>query len=283
MAVATEYKTNLKPVWCPGCGDFGVLAAFTQAFSALGLRKENIVIVTGIGCSSRIAGYLNVYGFNSIHGRTLPIATGVKIANPHLTVIAAGGDGDAYSIGIGHIPHAARRNIDITYLVMDNEIYGLTKGQQSPTSPLGIYSSSTPLGTYERPLNTLEMLLSFNATFVAQAFSGDTKHLVELIIKAIKHKGFSFINCISPCPTYRGGMQIFKDIRAKLRYLDEEERDVSEKELAYRIARTKDYIPIGVIYQEEVDEYERVLEALREKSGAKKEIGLEEVLSTFIA
>ena len=283
MVVATEYKTNLKPIWCPGCGDFGVLSSLAQAFAQLEIPRKDIALVTGIGCSSRLAGYLNVYGFNAIHGRTLPIATGIKLANPNLTVIAAGGDGDAFAIGMGHIPHAARRNIDITYLVMDNGIYGLTKGQESPTSPLGIYSSTTPYGTYERPLNPLEMLLSFNASFVAQAFSGDTKHLVKIIIEAIKHRGFAFINCISPCPTYRGGMQIFKEVRAQIRNLDEEDRDLTDKDEAYKIARATDYIPVGIIYRDQAEDYQSILSRLRMKVPSEPEEKVEELIKHFIA
>ncbi len=284
MSTAAEYKTDLKPVWCPGCGDFGVLAAFAQAFARLEIPREDIVMVTGIGCSSRIAGYLKVYGFNAIHGRTLPIATGVKLANPNLTVIAAGGDGDAYSIGMGHIPHAARRNIAITYLVMDNEIYGLTKGQQSPTSPVGIYSSSTPFGTYDQPINPLQMMLAFNATFVAQTFAGDTKHLVDVLIRAIQHRGFAFINCISPCPTYRGGMQIFKEIKARVRNLDEEPgRDLANREIAFGLAASKDFTPIGVLYKKEEKDYGTVLESLKPRGTSPDSQDLDKILKTFIA
>jgi len=184
---------------------------------------------------------------------------------------------------MGHIPHAARRNVDITYLVMDNGIYGLTKGQESPTSPLGIYSSTTPYGAYERPLNPLEMLLAFNASFVAQAFSGDTKHLVKIIVEAIKHRGFAFINCISPCPTYRGGMQIFKDVRANLRYLDEEERDLTNKAQAYEIARATDFIPVGIIYREQTQDYEAILSELRMKASSGADEKVEDLIKHFIA
>lgn len=283
MFVAAEYKTNLKPIWCPGCGDFGVLAAFAQAFANLGIPRHMIALVTGIGCSSRLAGYLKVYGFNAIHGRTLPIATGIKLANPDLTVIAAGGDGDAYSIGMGHIPHAARRNIDITYLVMDNEIYGLTKGQQSPTSPLGIYSSTTPYGTIDKPINPLQLMLAFGATFVAQAFSGDLKHLVSVIMEAIKHKGFASINCISPCPTYRGGMQIFKEIRAKIRNLDEEGWVRNDKLKAFEVAGQKDFVPIGILYQEPSKDYGFAINNLKEKLATPTTSSVENVLEQFIA
>jgi len=284
MTVPAEYKTELRPIWCPGCGDFGVLAAFAQAFAELDVPTKDIVLVTGIGCSSRLAGYLKVYGFNAIHGRTLPIATGIKLANPELTVIAAGGDGDGYSIGIGHIPHAARRNVDITYLVMDNGIYGLTKGQQSPTSPVGIYSSSSPYGTYERPLNPVEFLLSIGVSFVAQGFSGDTKHLTTLIKRAIMHRGFAVINCISPCPTYRGGMQLFKEIRAKVRNVDEIERDLSDRSEAFRIAHTSDFIPVGVIYEDtQIEDYQSILEGLRAKAKEERQEKLEDILETFKA
>ena len=197
-----DYKSKLEPIWCPGCGDFGVLASMYEAFARKNLDQKDIVIVSGIGCSSRLPGFVNSYGFHSVHGRTMPISLGIKIANPKLNVFVVGGDGDGYSIGAGHLPHAARRNPDITYLVMDNEIYGLTKGQASPTSPNLLQTHSTPFGNIDEPLNPLAMMIAYNASFVAQGYSGRPKELTEIIIEAMDHKGYSFINVMSPCTTF---------------------------------------------------------------------------------
>lgn len=202
MATFKDFRNNVTPNWCPGCGDFSVLAAMQRAVANLGLEPEQVAVVSGIGCSGRISGYINAYGFHGIHGRALPIAQGLKMANRDLTVIAAGGDGDGFAIGLNHTIHAIRRNIDITYIVMDNQIYGLTKGQTSPRSQVGFQTKSTPKGSIESPLAPLEMALAAGATFVAQAFSGDLKGLTTMIEEGIKHKGFSLINVFSPCVTY---------------------------------------------------------------------------------
>ncbi|MDQ3813384.1 MAG: 2-oxoacid:ferredoxin oxidoreductase subunit beta, partial [Armatimonadota bacterium] len=204
-----EYKTDAKPIWCPGCGDFAVLAALYQAFSALDIDPTKTVIVSGIGCSARLPVFVKGYGFHTVHGRTLPVATGIKMANPDLTVLAMGGDGDAFAIGGGHIPHAARRNVNITYIVMDNFIYGLTKGQTSPTtgSQEGLghgfkLTATSPHGQYEEPLNPLAMLLTYGASFVARGYSAKPKQLAELYQAAIRHRGFSFIQVLSPCVVF---------------------------------------------------------------------------------
>jgi len=202
MATLKDFRNDVKPNWCPGCGDFSVQAAIQRAAANLGLEPEDLAIVSGIGCSGRISGYIHAYGFHGIHGRALPIAQGLKMANRELTVIAAGGDGDGFAIGMGHTIHAIRRNIDITYIVMDNQIYGLTKGQTSPRSGEGFKTKSTPAGSIESALSPIELALASGATFVAQAFSSDLKQLTSLIEAGIKHKGFAFINVFSPCVTF---------------------------------------------------------------------------------
>lgn len=202
MATFKDFRNNVKPNWCPGCGDFSVQASIQRAAANVGLEPENLAIVSGIGCSGRISGYIHAYGFHGIHGRALPIAQGLKLANRELTVIASGGDGDGFAIGMGHTVHAMRRNIDITYIVMDNQIYGLTKGQTSPRSAVGFKTKSTPEGSIESTLNPIEIALTAGATFVAQSFSSNLKQLTWLIEEAIKHKGFSFINVFSPCVTF---------------------------------------------------------------------------------
>ncbi|MBN1965728.1 MAG: 2-oxoacid:ferredoxin oxidoreductase subunit beta, partial [Anaerolineae bacterium] len=178
------FRSNVKPIWCPGCGDHAVLNALVKALEEMELNTYDVAVISGIGCSSRIPGYLNSYGYNSIHGRALPIATGVKLTRPEITVVAAGGDGDGFAIGGNHVMHAARRNIDITYLMMDNGIYGLTKGQVSPTTPLGYKTKTTAYGAFENPMNPLAVMLAYGTTFVAQAFAADMKKLQALIIEA---------------------------------------------------------------------------------------------------
>jgi 2-oxoglutarate ferredoxin oxidoreductase subunit beta len=202
MATFKEFRNNVKPNWCPGCGDFSVQAAIQRAAANVGLEPEELAVISGIGCSGRISGYINAYGLHGIHGRALPIAQGVKLANRELTVIASGGDGDGFAIGMGHTVHAIRRNLDVTYIVMDNQIYGLTKGQTSPRSAEGFKTKSTPEGSIETTLSPLEIALSAGATFVAQSFSSDLKQLTYLIEEGLKHKGFSLINVFSPCVTF---------------------------------------------------------------------------------
>lgn len=202
MATFKEFRNNVKPNWCPGCGDFSVQAAIQRAAANVGLEPENLAVISGIGCSGRISGYINAYGLHGIHGRALPIAQGVKLANRELTVIASGGDGDGFAIGMGHTVHAIRRNLDVTYIVMDNQIYGLTKGQTSPRSAEGFKTKSTPEGSIETTLSPLEIAMSAGATFVAQSFSTDLKQLTLMIEEGLKHKGFSLINVFSPCVTF---------------------------------------------------------------------------------
>lgn len=203
MATLKDFRNNVKPNWCPGCGDFAVQASIQRAAANIGLEPETLAVVSGIGCSGRISGYINCYGLHGIHGRSLPIAQGLKMANRELTVIASGGDGDGFAIGMGHTVHAIRRNIDITYIVMDNQIYGLTKGQNSPRSAQGFINNKySPQGSIETALAPLEMALAAGATFVAQTFSSNLKQMTEIIEAGLKHKGFSLINVFSPCVTF---------------------------------------------------------------------------------
>ena len=200
---ANDYKSDYKPVWCPGCGDYSVLLAFTKAMAALQRPPEEIAVVSGIGCSSRIPAYTNCYGFHGVHGRALAVGTGLKVARPDLTVIVAGGDGDGFSIGGNHFLHACRRNVDLTYIVMDNRVYGMTKGQPSPTTEPDWDSALAPGGTGLRPFHPLVIALASGANFVGRGFSGDPNGCAELIVQAIKHPGFSFVEILSPCVTFR--------------------------------------------------------------------------------
>jgi len=200
---AFDYKSDINPVWCPGCGHFSVLAAITRALAELQLKRENTAVISGIGCSSRIPAYTSVYGFHGIHGRALPIAQGLKLARPDLKVIATGGDGDGFSIGGNHFLHACRRNLDMTYIVMDNAVYGMTKGQASPTTAADWTESKlTPEGPGVPPLQPLDIALTAGASHVVRAFSGKMPMLTKYIAEAIEHPGFSFIQVLSPCVTY---------------------------------------------------------------------------------
>lgn len=200
--LAKDYKSDVPPTWCPGCGDYGVLNAVLKAFAEIDLDIDKTSLVSGIGCSSRFPYFVKTYGMHTAHGRALPAAAGLKVARPDQEVIVFGGDGDGFSIGGGHVPHIARKNSDLTYIVMDNAIYGLTKGQMSPTSQLGMVTSTTPYGVPDNPVSPVTLTLSYGATFVAQGYSSDGAFLKELIIEAIKHRGFSYVNVIAPCPTF---------------------------------------------------------------------------------
>jgi 2-oxoglutarate/2-oxoacid ferredoxin oxidoreductase subunit beta len=244
-----DFKTDLKPVWCPGCGDFGVLNALYRAMANLGLKPWNTVILSGIGCSSRLPGYVATYGFNSVHGRALALATGVKVARPDLAVIAVGGDGDGMAIGGNHLMHSCRRNLDVTYILMDNEIYGLTKGQTAPTTPLGDKTKSSYWGNPEPAVDPVELAISTGATFVARGFAGDLKNLTGIIQRGIEHRGFSFINVMSPCVTWRGDSQ-YQLLKEKLRQLPED-YDPTNRGSALRYTRETEVLTTGVLYEVE--------------------------------
>jgi 2-oxoglutarate ferredoxin oxidoreductase subunit beta len=236
-----DLKSDVKPIWCPGCGDFGVLNAVLKALTDLELDPAHVAIASGIGCSGRFPAFVNAYGFHGVHGRVLPLATGIKLANPELTVFAVGGDGDAFSIGAGHLPHAVRRNVDITYVVMDNEIYGLTKGQPSPTSPLGMERKASPYGTYDIPLNPIAMVLSYGATFVARGFSSQPR----------------------PCVTFYDTYARFKDIAVPI----PEDHDPADRAAAMELALQTDIQHLGVFYQEERASHHARVDQVRDRAG----------------
>lgn len=198
----TAYKTSVSPVWCPGCGNYGIYNCLMMALFELGIDGANVVNVTGIGCSGKMINHLSTYGVHSLHGRTLPIAAGVALTNHDLTVVVNSGDGDSYGIGAGHFIHAARRNVNIVHLVHNNHIYGLTSGQASPTTDIGKFGKSTPHGVIDEPLNPVAMALSAGATFVARGFVGESEQLKNLIKSAVEYKGFAYIDILQPCPTF---------------------------------------------------------------------------------
>ncbi|AZV60478.1 2-oxoacid:ferredoxin oxidoreductase subunit beta [Peribacillus castrilensis] len=277
MATFKDFRNDVKPNWCPGCGDFSVQAAMQRAAANVGLEPENLAVVSGIGCSGRISGYIKSYGFHGIHGRSLPIAQGVKMANRELTVIASGGDGDGFAIGMGHTIHAIRRNIDITYIVMDNQIYGLTKGQTSPRSAAGFKTKSTPEGSIEQAVSPMELALSAGATFVAQSFSTDLKDLTAIIEAGINHKGFSFINVFSPCVTYNkiNTYDWFKQNLTKLNTI--EGYDSSNKEQAMQTLMQHDSLVTGIIYQDSSrPSYQELVPGYAEESLNKSDLTLDQ-------
>ena len=277
MATYKDFRNNVKPNWCPGCGDFSVQAAIQKAAANVGLEPDEVALITGIGCSGRLSGYVNSYGVHSIHGRALPLAQGVKMANRDLTVIASGGDGDGYAIGMGHTIHALRRNMNITYIVMDNQIYGLTKGQTSPSSAPGFVTKTTPKGNIEQNVAPLELALSSGATFVAQGFSSDIKALTKMIEDAINHDGFSFVNVFSPCVTYNK-VNTYDWFKENLTAIEDiEGYDVTDKQGAIQTVLQHDSLIKGIVYQDtETPSYESQIEALGDTPLAKHDLSLSE-------
>jgi 2-oxoglutarate ferredoxin oxidoreductase subunit beta len=251
MLQASDFKSALKPIWCPGCGDFGVLQAMYRALTAVGRPPHDVAFVSGIGCSSRIPGYTTTYGFNTVHGRALPIAQGIKFANPELLVLAAGGDGDGFSIGGGHVPHAIRRNPDITYILMDNHIYGLTKGQLSPTSRRGLSTASSMYGSLEEPVNPLLYVLAYGAKFVAQGTPADMTALATVIEEGIRFPGFAFINVQSPCVTYGSPDAQLRQLKAEMKPLVSLGHDASNRLSAMEVAQEYGQtLHTGVLYRD---------------------------------
>jgi len=252
------YKGPVSPDWCPGCGDFGVLRSVQEAAGKLGIQPKDLMIVSGIGCSSNLPGFIHAYGIHSLHGRAIPVATGAHLANTDMKVVITGGDGDGYGIGVGHLIHAMRRNLDITYVVMDNQIYGLTTGQASPTTSKGVVTKSTPapVGNAETPINPLALAMTSGATFVARGFSGEAKLLSDLIAQGIAHKGFSLIDVFSPCVTYNK-INTYPFFKERVYKLEDEGFDPSDFYRSLKKAfEWGERIPLGVIYKTQQPTYE---------------------------
>jgi len=250
MATMETLKTPPKNNWCPGCGNFGILMAIKRALVNLKLDPSQTVIVTGIGCHGKVADYVRTNSFYGIHGRVLPAATGIKLANHDLKVIGFAGDGDAYAIGFGHFAHAARRNIDMTYIVHDNMVYGLTTGQTAPTSQRGYRSRSTPFGAPELPVNPIAEALASNASFVARAFAGDMPYLTQVMMQGIQHRGFAFIDVFQPCVTFNR-VNTYDFFRERVYKLEDMGHNPTNKATAWEKAQEWGAkIPIGVFYKE---------------------------------
>lgn len=243
------FKGKVHPDWCPGCGDFSVLAALQAALFELGLSPHQVVVISGIGCSSNLPGFMNTYGMHTLHGRSLAVGTGLKLANHELKVICVGGDGDGYGIGGNHLLHTMRRNVDLTYVVMDNQIYGLTTGQTSPTSVKGMKTKSTPHGSVENPINPLPLAIVGGATYVARGYSAKQKHLVELLKGAILHQGFALVDVFSPCVTYNKD-NTYQWFNPRVKALEETGHNPADLHLALETSyRWGDEIPIGLFWK----------------------------------
>ena len=244
-----DFKGKVDPDWCPGCGDFGVLNSLQRACAELGKKPHELLVVSGIGCSSNVPGYFNAYGMHTLHGRSLAVATGAKLANHDLTVVVTGGDGDGYGIGGNHFTHTARRNVDLTYVVMNNQIYGLTTGQISPTSSEGMKTKSTPFGSIEKPMNPITSAIMNGASFVARGYSADPKHLANLMKQAIQHRGFALIDIFSPCVTFNHDND-YAFFKPRVTKLENEEHDPGDwKEACEKAMLWGETIYIGLFYQ----------------------------------
>ncbi len=271
----TPFDSKQKPVWCPGCGDYGIMAALKQAFASLGLKPHQIVIVSGIGCGSKLPDYVHAYGYMSIHGRPLAVATGVKLANPELTVVVVDGDGDAYGIGGNHLIHTARRNMDITHIVQNNQVYALTKGQFSPTTDRGRRTSTSPFGVIEEPIMPLALALAAGATFVARGAAFDPRYTAGLMAEAICHPGYALLDVLQPCVSFNK-INTYEWYRQRVYKVEERAQgddqgddgranshDSGDFHAAMKLARERgDRIPLGVIYRRTEEPYHSSLPGL---------------------
>ena len=273
-AMVSDYRSNYTSSWCPGCGDYGVLKSVDMAFHELGLKNEDIIIVSGIGCNGRFPHNFRTYGFHTLHGRVLPIAQGINMARPSLCVVGIAGDGDAFAIGGGHVPHAARRNPDIAYIVLDNGIYGQTKGQPSPTTPLGYKTKVTPEGNREDPIDISQLALAYGVSFLARGFPGKPTHLAHLIAQGIAHKGFALIHVLNPCPTFH---DTWKELAPKVIETDSE-HDPADLDAAWKLVRRRDKIPVGVIFKQNRS---TLAERVKASARAPAEPELKELLKSF--
>jgi len=246
-----DFETHVFPTWCPGCGDFGIWTALKEALVELNIPPHKLVVVFGIGCSGNQANFVRAYGFHGLHGRALPVAEGISLANHGITTIVVGGDGDGYGEGMAHFIHTIRANPNITYLVHDNQVYGLTKGQTSPTTAKGMKTPSTPLGATDEPVNPMALAIATGCGFVARGFAGDTDHLKKLIIAGVRHRGFSLIDVLQPCVTFNH-LNTYNWFYQRLVKLEDNKHDSSDRQAAWlQTQRGIDHVPIGIFYQEE--------------------------------
>jgi 2-oxoglutarate/2-oxoacid ferredoxin oxidoreductase subunit beta len=258
-----DYASPVKPTWCPGCGDYGILSAVKQALVQAGLAPHEVLIVSGIGCGSKLPDYAHVNGFMTLHGRPLPIATGARLANHGLKVITVHGDGDSMGLGMGHFIHTARRNLELVDLIQNNQIYGLTKGQYSPTSDAGFVTSTSPDGAFEMTAHPAVLALAAGGTFIARGFAGDAKGLADLIAKAIQHKGYALVEILQPCVTFNR-KNTYDWYRERVYDVAETGHDPSDRAAAFQKAlEWGERIPLGVIYQTRLPTYEEQVAGLK--------------------
>lgn len=253
------FDTHDECAWCPGCGDFGILAALKQALAELNLNPNDVVISSGIGQAAKTPHYINVNGFNGLHGRAVPPAVGIKLANKELKVIIDSGDGDSYGEGGNHILHNIRKNIDITQFVHNNQIYGLTKGQGSPTTAKGQKTSMQFEGVKVEPFQPLSFAITAGATFVARSFSGDKEHLVPIMKQAIMHNGYALVDILQPCVTFNH-VNTFKWYKENTYKLEEDYDPTDKMEALRRAMEWENGIPLGIIYKEEKESYIETLD-----------------------
>ncbi len=272
-----DYKSGITPIWCPGCGHHSVLNGVYKALAEMGIDPNRLMTISGIGCSSRLPYFLESYKMHTLHGRAGAVATGAQLARPELTTLVVGGDGDGFSIGGGHMPHLARKNVDLTYVLMDNRIYGLTKGQASPTSAKGTVAYTTPYGSVEAPLNPLLYMLTYGATYVAQGSATKPKSCAELIQGAIEHKGFSYVNILSQCPTFNkvDTLGYFKSMVQDI----PEGHDTSDLDSALVIANhQEEHLPIGLLYQCERPALHEEMDGLISEAGGSDDYDLRKIV-----
>lgn len=275
MAVNISDYAGLQPAWCPGCGNFGILSALKKALVELDIPPYKLLIVSGIGQAGKLPHYMKCNTFNSLHGRPVPVAVGAKIANHELTVIAVGGDGDGYGEGGNHWIHSMRRNHDITYMVHNNQVYALTRGQASPTSSAGYISKTTPQGA-PVPINPLAMAIASDVSFAARGFAGDVEHLTGLIIQAISHKGFALLDILQPCVTFNH-INTYDWFNKRVYKLDDS-YNASDKFAAFSKAQEwEERIPLGVIFRKKRTTYEGGLNALAHQPLVKQKVSIEQV------
>jgi 2-oxoglutarate ferredoxin oxidoreductase subunit beta len=275
-----EYLGDVSPVWCPGCGNYGIMSGLVEALIELDLPTKEIALVSGIGCSSRLPYFIKAYGFHGIHGRTLPIAQGIKVANPDLNVIAVAGDGDGLAIGGGHLPHTIRNNADITYILFNNAIYGMTKGQFSPTTSLSPLTKTSPFGLPGEPVNPSALAIVYGAAFVARGFSVRKEHLKDLIVRGIEHPGFSFIEVLTSCSAFNAtDMNVARIIKN----LDSvpEDHDLADSAKALKLATDSEKIYLGILRQAQRPTLEQMFEGVQATAQHKKSVGVEDLVRQF--
>lgn len=272
MVKFSELTTKKSPNWCGGCGDFPILMAVKNAMAELGTEQEKFLLVSGIGCSSKLPYWVKTYAFNGLHGRPLPVATGAKLANHELTVIVIAGDGDGYGEGTSHFIHTARRNLNLTYVVHNNGVYGLTTGQTTPTTPKGMKTKSTPGGSIEMPFNPISSAIAAGATYVARGFSGDVKQMTKLIAEGVKHRGFALIDILQPCVTYNH-INTYDFYKERCYKLEDENHDYSDKVKAFeKSLEWNSRIPTGLFYKEERPIFEDEVIAIQKEPLIKQNI-----------